>query len=94
MDNQAFQDQIDALKKEIEILKVRRMYQMDYTPQSVKNSTMGEPNSYVFSGLSTDRPTTGVSLTSTGLGCSIWWSYDTGVLSIWNGSAWLTRTFV
>lgn len=86
------QAQIDELKKEIELLKQRRLYQMDFTPGSVTNRAMGQPNSYVFSGLSTNRPTTGVSLKNAGLGCSIWWSTDTHVLSIWDGTQWRTQT--
>lgn len=89
MDND-YQKQIDDLKKEIELLKVKRIYQMDITPQAVKNRHLGEPNSYVYAGLAADRPTSGVSVTS---GVSIYWATDTGVLSIWNGTAWLSETF-
>lgn len=86
------QDEIEELKKRIDLLENKRIYQMDITPQAIKNRHLGEPNSYVFSGLAVDRPTTGVSLDTAGLGCSIYWAYDTGVLSIWNGTAWLSET--
>lgn len=83
---------INQLQADIKLLQQKRMYQMDYTPQSITNRAMGEPNSYVFSGLSANRPTTGVALKNAGLGCSIWWSTDTHVLSIWDGTVWRTVT--
>lgn len=40
----------------------------------------------IFSGLAADRPTNGDT------GILAWWATDTGVLSIWTGSAWLSET--
>lgn len=62
--------------------------QQNILPQAIKNRHLGEPNSYIYSGLAANRPTTGVKLTSAGLGCSIYFSTDTNVLNIWNGTAW------
>lgn len=94
MDNiEEFKKEIEKLKQRIVILEQKRIYQADLIPQAVKNRNMGEPNSYVFSGLAANRPTTGTKLTSTGFGCSIYWATDTGVLSIWSGTAWLSETF-
>lgn len=87
-----FQKQIDQLQEQIDDLRDQRLRQMDIIPGSVKNRHMGEPNTYVFSGLAASRPASGSKLTSTGLGCTMYWAYDTGVLSIWNGTAWLSET--
>lgn len=61
-------------------------------PGVVKNRHMGEPNSYIFAGLDANRPTTGVSLTSTGFGASTYFATDTGRIYLWNGSTWLPYT--
>lgn len=92
MANEDFQNQIDNLKKEINNLKVKRIYQEDITPQSIKNRAQGEPNTYVYSGLEANLPTTGVSLKTTGLGCSIYWCTDSFKLKIWTGSVWKSVT--
>lgn len=81
------------MQKQIDQLKQQRVTQSMLLPASVKNRAMGEPNTYVFSGLAADRPTTGVQIEGTGVGCSIYWATDTGVLSIWSGTAWLSETF-
>lgn len=39
-----------------------------------------------FSGLAADRPDGSSEV-------KMYWATDTGVLSIWNGSAWLSETF-
>ena len=40
----------------------------------------------IIRGLAADRPTNGYT------GIMAWWATDTGVLSIWSGSAWLSET--
>jgi hypothetical protein len=90
---QGLMKKVKDMERRVEILETRRITQEMVTPQVIKNRAMGEPNSYVYSGLAADRPTTGVQLASTGKGCSIFWATDTGVLSIWNGTAWLSETF-
>ena len=86
------QKQIDDLTKKIESLGQKRISQADFVPGAVKNRSQGEPNSYVYSGLSANKPTTGVKLTTTGFGCSIYWSYDTHVLYIWDNVVWRSVT--
>lgn len=86
------QEQIEDLKTKISRLETARVYQMDITPQAVKNRHLGEPNTYIYSGLEADLPTEGVQLTSTGLGCSVYWCTDSGKLKIWNGTAWKSVT--
>ena len=75
---------LEELKKEIEALKYRRMFQQDYMPQSVKMSTMGEPNAYIRSGLAVDKPD-GAEVTN---GTSLYFETDTFKLKIYTGSAW------
>ncbi len=92
---QQFQDLVKIVEdqqKTIEGLKTKRLYQMDFTPGCVKNAAMGEPNSYIYSGLASKRPTTGVKLSTTGSGCSVYFETDTGKLRIWNGISWLSVT--
>lgn len=83
------QNQIDKLQKQIDALMVKRIYQQDVTPQALKVRHFGEGNPYFYAGLSADRPTTGNQVTSS---TSCWFSTDTGVLSIWNGTQWKNVT--
>ena len=82
------QKQIDDLQDQINDIRNTRFKQQDVLPGVITNRVQGEPNSYIYSGLSANKPTSGTKLTSTGLGRSIYWAYDTGVLWIWNGTAW------
>ncbi len=95
MDNKDLMDRIARLEQQVELQgKVAlQIGQQNIINGSIKNRALGEPNTYVFSGLAANRPTSGVKLTTTGFGCSIWWSTDTHVLSIWDGVQWRTVTF-
>jgi hypothetical protein len=86
------QKQVDDLTKKIESFGQKRIAQQDIVPFAIKNRAMGEPNSYIYSGLSANKPTTGVKLTTTGFGCSVWWATDTHVLSLWDGTVWRSVT--
>lgn len=83
------QKQIKKLQQQVEELQTKRIYQWDIPPQVIKNRHQGEPNSYVYSGLAADRPTSGAEVT---LGVSIYFATDTNVLSIWNGTSWVSET--
>lgn len=83
------EEAIKKLEKRIETLETRRSYQWDVVPGAIKNRHLAEPNSYVYSGLAVDRPTSGASVT---LGVSIYFATDTNVLSIWNGTSWVSET--
>jgi hypothetical protein len=80
---------LDQLQADVELLKQRRLTQVDYTNGSVKQRHMGEANIWVNGGLSTARPATP---NKTSQGTAIWFSTDTNVLSIWNGVAWKNTT--
>ncbi len=81
--------EVSDLKKEIEALKVRRIYQQQIVPDAVKMRHMSEGNRFVRSGLSTDRPTEGENGTDSS---ACYFATDTGVLSVWNGTSWLDVT--
>lgn len=83
------EDRIKKLEQEVEFLKQRRVSQSDIIPQAVKLRHLGEGVPYIQSGLAANRPTSGAVVTS---GYTIWWSYDTHVLSVWDGSQWRTVT--
>lgn len=85
------QEKIEKLEREVRNLRQRRIYQDDVVPAAIKNRHLGEANSYVFCGLAADRPTEGTLIQP--FTTSIYFATDTGVLSIWNGTAWLSETF-
>lgn len=91
MDNIELQKQINELKKEVERLKVKRSYQQDLMPQSVKNRAMGEANTYIFNGSTANKPTTGVSVT---IGTQVYFDEGANKLYIWNSTskAWKSVT--
>lgn len=87
---------IVKLEQEVEFLGQKRVYQQDIVPHEVKNRHLGEPNTYIRTGLSTSRPTTGTSI-KLGLeyfGTQVWFEYDTNKLYIWkpNTNAWVSVT--
>lgn len=81
---------IKKLEERIAALETRRIYQWDVAPGVIKTRHMGEPNSFFISGLAAGRPTEGFTVTG---GTTYYFAYDTGVLSIWTGTAWLSETF-
>lgn len=87
---ESLQKQIKQLQDQVQGLQVRRVYQWDVAPGIIKTRHMGEANSYFVSGLAADRPTEGITITG---GVSYYWATDTGVLSIWTGTGWLSGTF-
>lgn len=98
MEHDGLSKEVEKLKHRMDLLEQRRVSQTSVLPQAITNRAMGEPNTYVFSGLSANRPAEGFQLSTTGYGCSIYWSYDTGILSIWqpaigsNPAGWLEVT--
>jgi len=89
MDNTNLKKQLEELKKEIEALKQRRISQQMIIPDAIKMRGMGEANRFVRCGLAADRPTIGETSTDS---TALYFATDTGLLSIWNGSAWLETT--
>jgi hypothetical protein len=82
------QKQIDDLKKEIEQLKQKRVFQQDVVPDAIKMRHMGEGNRFVRSGLEADLP----SVPETGTDSSaIYFATDTDTLYIYNGTAWVSE---
>lgn len=86
MDN--LEKRVKKIEQEIISLHGRRILQSDVLPNVIKKRHMGEPNSYVNSGLAADKPTEGI---STNGGVSIYFATDTNVLYIWNGTAWVSE---
>lgn len=82
------QKQVDELKKEIQLLKARRLTQDMYIPSSVKNRHLGEPNSYIRSGLSANLPPGNIVT----LGSIVYFETDTGRLKIWDGTKYVYIT--
>jgi len=79
---------VEELEKKIQKLETKRIYQMDVTPGAIKNRHLGEANTYILAGLEADRPT-GHEVTSSTVA---YFAKDTNVLSIWNGTAWVSET--
>lgn len=65
----------------------RRITQQDVVPKGIKQRHID--GMIIFSGLAADRPTNSPRVTEV----LAWWATDTGVLSIWNGTSWLSETF-
>ena len=78
---------VTELKRQIDILKGRRLFQQDYTNDSVKSRHMGEANRYLNAGLEADRPD-GANF---GNNVTYWFATDTDTLYIWNGTAWVSE---
>lgn len=80
--------EIDKLKDDIKLLTERRISQTMVMQGAIKNKHLGEPNTYIRSGLAADRPT-GADVT---FGTTAYFATDTFVLSIWTGTAYKTVT--
>lgn len=80
--------QVEELKKELDKLKQKRVYQQDIVPDVVKTRHMGEANRYIASGLEADRPD-GFDLTGSTIA---YFATDTNKLWIWNGTAYKSVT--
>jgi hypothetical protein len=82
------QQLLTGIKKELENLRFRRVFQQDLMPQAVKQKHMGEPNAYINAGLEADIPD-GASVTS---GVSVYFEKDTNKLKIYNGTSYVSVT--
>lgn len=80
--------QIKDLKREVDMLKQRRIYQQSIVPDAIKMRHLGEANRYIWAGLEADLPT-GVSVTSSVVA---YFCTDTFKLKIWTGSAYKSVT--
>lgn len=65
----------------------RTLHSSDLLPGLVKGRNLESGMYAIYFGLSTNRPDGSSHVRA-------WWSTDTGVLSIWNGTAWLSTTLV
>jgi hypothetical protein len=91
LDNTNLQKQLDELKKDIEQLKQKRVFQQDIVPGAVKMRAMGEANRFVRSGLEADlpdKPETGTDSSA------CYFATDTDTLYIFNGSVWVSTTLL
>lgn len=86
---QDIQSKLEKLELKISELEQRRVSQLSIIPGAVKNRHVGEGVSYIFSGLSADRPTEGI---MPSVGTQIYFETDTNKLYVWNGTAWKSVT--
>lgn len=84
------QKQVDELKKELDGLQQKRVFQQDITPQAVKNRHQGEANSYIYGGKTANKPTSGFVVNTNSY--SVYFDYQTNKLYIWNGNTWISTT--
>ena len=75
---------VEADKKENISKEFRRIHQSDIPPQTIK--TRHVEDAVIKRGLAADLPTEGSQA------CWAYFATDTGELSIWDGSAWLSTT--
>lgn len=81
-------NQLASVKKAIEGLLSKRIYQDDIVPGAVKMRHMGEANMYIMAGLEDDLPAGNTVTSST----TAYFATDTNKLYIWNGTAWKSTT--
>lgn len=73
------------IKSAVDKSKTEVIHQSRFVAKSLKQRHID--GYIIIPGLAADRPTTGGDV-----GVFAYWATDTGVLSIWNGTAWLTET--
>ena len=88
MESEALQKEIKELRRELDMLKQKRVSQTDVIPDSIKMRAMGEANRYIWAGLEADLPT-GASVTSSVVA---YFCTDTFKLKIWTGTAYKSVT--
>ena len=79
---------LQDLQEQVDLLRNKRIRQMDIIPDSIKTRAMGEANRYVVTGLEADLPE-GYTVTGSTL---MYFASDTNKLYIWNGLAWKSVT--
>ena len=78
---------IVELKREVDLLKQRRVSQSAVIPDAIKQRHMGESNRFIQVGLAADLPTGYLE----GNSAMCYFAYDTNTLYIWNGSAYVSE---
>lgn len=76
-------DEVQQLKRRVDYLERRKIYQQDLTPDCVKQEHVLD--NIIKRGLAADRPDGSTETKA-------YFSTDTGDLSIWDGGAWLSTT--
>ena len=89
MENKTLEQRVKELEDELKRMSTRT-YQYNIPPNAIKQRHIGEGVRFLRSGLAADRP---ASPETSQNGLALYWAYDTGVLSIWSGTAWLSETF-
>lgn len=94
MDNKDIYELVQNLRQEVESLKQQRVGQQMILPQAIKNRHMGEANTYIYGGLSANRPTRGntIKAGNTIISISAYFETDTNKLYIWNNTTWKSVT--
>ncbi len=88
MDTSNLMEKFLELKRKVELLMQKRIYQQDIIPDAVKQRHMSEGNRYFIAGIESDRPE-GNSVTSS---VTCYFATDTNKLYLWNGTAWVSVT--
>lgn len=89
MNIQELLDQIKSLDDRTTKLEARRITQAMIIPDSIKMRAIGEGVRYIRSGKAAARPVKGETPLQ---GSPIYFATDTNVLSVWNGTAWVSTT--
>jgi hypothetical protein len=84
--------QLRKLTERLDALEQRRIGQGMVLPGAIKQRLLGEGNRFIRSGLAVNRPTVGEPVESNS--SAYYFATDTGVLSAWNGTVWVSTTLV
>lgn len=85
-------EKIRLLEMRLTALEQRRIGQGMIIADQVKQRHLGEGNRFIRSGLAANRPLVGEPVESNSSAC--YFATDSGVLSIWDGNAWLETTLI
>jgi hypothetical protein len=81
--NPNIEARLKELEEKLEALEARQINHQDIRPKGVKQRNID--GLIIFKGLAADRPDGDTEVQA-------YFATDTGVLSIWDGSAWLSET--
>ena len=82
-------EELDELKREVHLLKQRRVSQTDLINDAVKMRAMGEANRFIQVGLVADLPRGYLA----GSSALCYFAKDTNTLYIYNGTAYVSEVF-
>ena len=85
------EEKLKELEQQINLLKAKRIYQLDIAPDEVKQRHISEGVRYIRDGTTADKPDEGEEPLQ---GAAIYFDYQTNILYVWNRSegAWKSET--